>query len=126
MHSEIYLFPNPPTNVFADSKAHRHSIMVFIEDACLWPACGQSFTCVEDLIMHVEDVHVRAFDLSGSSSMESLCGDGSDFSSGPLTPISEDFDDPIPATVHLSHVSRYFPEQELERRRILKQVWYRF
>eukprot|EP00123_Amoebidium_parasiticum_P022448 comp8757_c0_seq1/m.3991 comp8757_c0_seq1/g.3991 ORF comp8757_c0_seq1/g.3991 comp8757_c0_seq1/m.3991 type:complete len:249 (-) comp8757_c0_seq1:772-1518(-) len=70
--------------------------MVYTDNICLWPGCKLTFKTTEDLILHVEDDHVRE---STSSSFF----------------FSED--DHIPETVHLSCVSPFFTETQLAARR---------
>eukprot|EP00124_Ichthyophonus_hoferi_P002084 Ihof_evm5s130 gene=Ihof_evmTU5s130 len=72
--------------------------MVFTDNVCLWPGCKANFYTTEDLILHVEEDHVR-----DESLMQGL----------------EQFleEDAIPLTVHLSYVSPFFTETQLAEKR---------
>eukprot|EP00122_Pirum_gemmata_P016512 Pgem_evm1s15439 len=67
--------------------------MLFIENYCKWPSCGKNFQTMEDLIEHMEVCHVVKEN----------------------TPVFQDFEKS--PTVHLSHISRYFSEEQLQQRR---------
>ncbi|RDD37887.1 Juxtaposed with another zinc finger protein 1 [Trichoplax sp. H2] len=66
----------------------------FYSYSCLWKNCGKSFTCLEDLIEHVEDVHVE----KDAAPMEKL-------------------DNLSPPALALSHILRFFTEAARQVRR---------
>ncbi|XP_063902094.1 juxtaposed with another zinc finger protein 1-like [Zophobas morio] len=69
--------------------------MLFVGNFCRWPKCEETFKSVEDLIQHVEETHVPKSD----------------------TPVLNDS-----ATIHLSYISRYFTDEELEKRRVERRL----
>lgn len=66
----------------------------FYSYSCLWKNCGKSFCCLEDLIEHVEDVHVEKD-----------------------TPSLDKLDNLSPPALALSHILRFFTEAARQVRR---------
>eukprot|EP00121_Abeoforma_whisleri_P007704 Awhi_evm1s7041 len=91
--------------------------MLYIENLCQWPSCSKSFQTIEDLIQHVEEVHVlKDLEVEATPTINA-------------TPLLNHNSSPslrdnsaLQPTVHLSHVNRYFSDEQLEKRRKFQQL----